>query len=164
MAKVAVVGLLRDKRTELARIVVQMEHQLVQRRADLMRLDATMQLFDPDLRPGEVHSRQERTRSIWFGRDKCLRLIYDELREAPEPLTRRDLAERIMRVKAMAVADERQRALIQKTILGGLPRQGGHDRHAGELGCQSPHRACLVCQLSAAGLAQAQTQVSGSIH
>jgi hypothetical protein len=99
-----------------------MEHQLAQRRSDLMHLDATMQLFDPDLRPGKIHPRQERTRSIWFGRDECLRLIYDELRETPEPLTTRALAERIMRVKAMPVADERRRELIQKTILGSLNR------------------------------------------
>ncbi len=122
MAEVDVISLLRDKRTELTGMVVQMERQLAQRRSDLMHLDATMQLFDPDLRPGEVHARQERTRSIWFGRDECLRLIYDELREAPEPLTTRALADRIMRVKAMPVADERRRELIQKTILGSLNR------------------------------------------
>ena len=122
MAEVDVISLLRDKRTELTGMVVQMERQLAQRRMDLMHLDATMQLFDPAIRPGEVHPRQERARSIWFGGDECLRLIYDELREAPEPLTTRDLAERIMRVKAMAVADERRRELIQKTILGSLNR------------------------------------------
>ncbi len=122
MAEIDVISLLRDKRTELTGMVVQMERQLAQRRMDLMHLDATMQLFDPAIRPGEVHPRRERTRSIWFGRDECLRLIYDELREASEPLTTRDLAERIMRVKAMAVADERRRELIQKTILGSLNR------------------------------------------
>ncbi len=122
MAEIDVISLLRDKRTELTGMVVQMERQLAQRRMDLMHLDATMQLFDPAIRPGEVHPRRERTRSIWFGRDECLRLIYDELREASEPLTTRDFAERIMRVKAMAVADERRRELIQKTILGSLNR------------------------------------------
>jgi hypothetical protein len=37
-------------------------------------------------------------------------------------MTTRELAERIMRVKAMPVADDRQRELIQKTILGSLNR------------------------------------------
>ncbi len=103
-------------------MVVQMERQLARRCLDLAHLDATMQLFDPTVRPEEAHPRQERTRSIWFGRDECLGLIYDELREAPEPMTTRDLAERVMRVKAMAVAGERHHALIQKTILGSLNR------------------------------------------
>jgi hypothetical protein len=122
MAEADVISLLRDKRMELTGMMVQMERQLAQRRLDLTHLDATMQLFDPDLQPEDAHPRQERTRSIWFGRDECLRLIYDELRDAPEPLTTRVLAERIMRVKAMAVADERRRELIQKTILGSLNR------------------------------------------
>ncbi len=85
-AEADVISLLRDKRTELTGIVVQMVRQLAQRRANMTHLDATMQLFDTDLRPGDVHPRQERPRSIWFGRD------------------------------------ERQRALIQKTILGSLNR------------------------------------------
>jgi hypothetical protein len=42
------------------------------------------------------------------------------LRDAPKPLTTRELAERIMGAKAIPAADDRQRALIQKTILGSL--------------------------------------------
>ena len=85
MAEADVISLLRDKRSELAGAMVQLERQLVRHRADLTHLDATMLLFDPDIRPGEIRPRQPRARSIWFGRDECLRLIYDELRETPEP-------------------------------------------------------------------------------
>ena len=53
---------------------------------------------------------------------ECLRLIYDELREAAQPVTTRELAERVMRVKAIPAADDRQRELIQKTLLGSLNR------------------------------------------
>jgi hypothetical protein len=122
MGEADVISLLRAKRSELAGIMVQLEQQLTQRRLDLTHLDATMLLFDPGIQPGETHPKQPRAHSIWFARDECLRLIYDELRDAPEPLTTRDLAERIMHVKAMTVADERQRELIQKTILGSLNR------------------------------------------
>jgi hypothetical protein len=34
----------------------------------------------------------------------------------------RELAERIIRVKAMPMADDRQRELVQKTVLGSLNR------------------------------------------
>jgi hypothetical protein len=44
------------------------------------------------------------------------------LREAPQPLTTRELAERIMRVKAIQAADDRDRALFQKTVLASLNR------------------------------------------
>ena len=51
-----------------------------------------------------------------------MRLIYDELREATQPVTTRELAERIMRVKAIPAADDHQRELVQKTLLGSLNR------------------------------------------
>jgi hypothetical protein len=85
-------------------------------------LDATMRLFDPDIRPNTIRARQQRRRSVWFRPGECLRLIYDELRDAVQPMTTRELAERIMRVKAMPIADDRQRELVQKTILGSLNR------------------------------------------
>jgi hypothetical protein len=81
-----------------------------------------MRLFDPDIRPNKIRARQQRTRSAWFRPGECLRLIYDELRDAAQPMTTRQLAERIMRVKAMPMADDRQRELVQKTILGSLNR------------------------------------------
>jgi len=87
-----------------------------------MHVDATMRLFDPDIRPKEIRANQQRARNAWFRQGECLRLIYDELRDATEPVTTRELAERIMRVKAMPTTDERRRELIQKTILGSLNR------------------------------------------
>jgi hypothetical protein len=51
MAEQHVVGALRDKRAELAGMLRQLEQQLVQQRANLAHLDATMRLFDPDIRP-----------------------------------------------------------------------------------------------------------------
>ncbi len=81
-----------------------------------------MRLFDPDIRPQEIRPKQQRERGAWFRPGECLRLIYDELRDAPQPVTTRELAVRIMRVKAMPTSDDRRRELIQKTILGSLNR------------------------------------------
>ena len=122
MSEPHVISSLRDKRSELAGMVDRLERELVQHRANLTHLDATMRLFDPDIRPQEIRAKQQRVRSAWFRPGECLRLIYDELRDAPHPMTTRELAERIMRVKAMPATDERRRELIQKTILGSLNR------------------------------------------
>lgn len=122
MAEPHVISALSNKRAELAGIVSQLERQLAQQQAHLAHLDATMQLFDPNIRPDKIRPRQPRARSIWFRPGECLRLIYDELREAAQPMTTRQLAERIIRVKAMPMADDRQRELVQKTILGSLNR------------------------------------------
>jgi hypothetical protein len=89
---------------------------------NLAHLDATIRLFDPNIRPGRIRPKQQRARSVWFRPGECLRLIYDELRDAAQPMTTRQLAEQIMRVKAMPMEDDRQRELVQKTLLGSLNR------------------------------------------
>ena len=122
MGEPHVISALSNKRAELAGIVSQLERQLGQQQANLAHLDATMRLFDPDIRPNKIRPKQQRTRRAWFRPGECLRRIYDELRDAVQPMTTRELAERIMRAKAMPMADDRQRELVQKTILGSLNR------------------------------------------
>src|SRR6202041_2861891 len=117
MAETHVIGALRHKRAELAGVLRQLEQQLVQQRANLAHVDATMRLFDPDIRPKDIRPKQQRTHNAWFRPGECLRLIYDELRDAIEPLTTRELTERIMRVKAIPAADDHRRELVQKTSL-----------------------------------------------
>ena len=51
MGEPHVIGALRNKRAELAGTLRQLEQQLVQQRANLAHLDATMRLFDPNIRP-----------------------------------------------------------------------------------------------------------------
>ena len=122
MAEPHVISALSNKRAELAGIVSQLERQLAQQQANLAHLDATMRLFNPNIQPHRIRPKQPRARSVWFRPGECLRLIYDALREAAQPMTTHQLAERIIRVKALPIADDRQRALVQKTILGSLNR------------------------------------------
>jgi hypothetical protein len=122
MAEPHVIGALRDKRAELDGMLRQLEQQLAQQRANLAHVDATMRLFDPDIRPNDIRPKQQRARNAWFRPGECLRLIYDELREAAQPVTTRELAERIMRVKAIPAADDQRRERVQKTLLGSLNR------------------------------------------
>ena len=122
MAELHVMHALRNKRAELAGTLIQLEQQLVRQRADLTHLDATMRLFDPDIQPREIPSKQRRPHSAWFRHGECLRLIYDELRDASQPMTTRELTERIVRVKAIPADDDRSRELMQKTLLSSLNR------------------------------------------
>ena len=89
MAEPHVIGALRSKRAELAGTLRQLEQQLAGHRANLAHLDATMRLFDPDVRPKDIRPRRIRARNVWFRQGECLRLIYDELREATQPVTTR---------------------------------------------------------------------------
>jgi hypothetical protein len=122
MAEMHVVSALRNERAELAGMVGQLEQQLARQRTNLAHLDATMRLLDPDIRSQEIRAKQQRARSAWFRQGECLRRIHDELRNAAQPLTTRDLAERIMRAKAVPASDDCSRELIQKAVLGLLNR------------------------------------------
>jgi hypothetical protein len=122
MAETHVIGALRNKRAELAGVLRQLEQQLVQQRANLAHVDATMRLFDPEIRPMDIRPKQPRQRNAWFRPGECLRLIYDELREATQPVTTRELAERIMRLKGIPPADSDRRERVQKTLLASLNR------------------------------------------
>ena len=122
MAETPVIVALYDKRSELAGRVSGLERELVEHRTNLAHLDATLRLFDPDIRPPGDRPRQLRDRNAWFRPGECRRLIYDALRDAPKPLTTRELAGRIIDVRAIPAMDDHQRALIQKTILASLNR------------------------------------------
>jgi hypothetical protein len=122
MTEQQIVNGLQNKRAELTHTLRQLEQQLVLQQTNLTHLEATMRLFDPSIQPEEIRPRQQRVRSVWFRSGECLRLIYDELRDATQPVTTRVLAERIMRVKAMPTTDDRHREMIQKTLLGSLNR------------------------------------------
>ena len=121
MGELQVIGGLQDKRSELVGLVGRLEQQLADHRVSLTHLDATLRLFDPNLLLQDSDP-QQRERVSWFRPGECLRAIYDVLREAPQPLTTRDVAKRVMAAKDMTVADERTQALIQKTILASLSR------------------------------------------
>jgi hypothetical protein len=122
VAEQHVIRALRDKRSELAALVRGLEQKLGEHRTALTHLDATLRLFDPEIRPEEIRPCQPRTRSVWFRPGECLRLIYDVLRDAPQPLPTREIADRVIGMKGLTNGDERSRALIQKVVLGSLSR------------------------------------------
>jgi len=122
MSEAHVLTALIGKRAELAGTLRQLEQQLVQQRENLAHLDATMRLFNPDIQPKDIPPKRARVCNVWFRPGECLRLIYDELREATQPVTTRELAERLMRIKALPAADNSRRELVQKTLLASLNR------------------------------------------
>lgn len=104
MVELHVMDALREKRSELSGAVSRLEQQLAQHRGSLTHLDATMRLFDPDLLPRDTDPAPQRGRVSWFGPGECRRLIYDVLRDAPQPLATRELAERVIAARGTPTA------------------------------------------------------------
>jgi hypothetical protein len=122
MSDPSVISSLREKRLEVARILDDLERQSNARRADLAHLDATIRLFDPNdvLDVGQPAAR--RRYNEWFRPGECRRKIHDVLRDAAEPMTTREIVEKIMAARGLSSDDARARELIHKTVLGSLNR------------------------------------------
>jgi hypothetical protein len=105
MGELHVVSALRDKRSELAELVIELEKQLCRHRANLAHIDATMRLFDPRIGPKAVSANQPNGRHEWFSRGECRRLIYDVLHDAPKPMTTREITDAVVPAKGIFVGD-----------------------------------------------------------
>jgi hypothetical protein len=53
-------------------MVRQLQQQLAQQRTKPAHVDATMRLFDPDMRPQKIRPRQQRARSAWHRQANAL--------------------------------------------------------------------------------------------
>jgi hypothetical protein len=122
MGEADVIRALRDKQAELTTGISRLEQQIVEYRAGLSHLEEVRRLFDPSIQPETVNRGRRTAQRLWFRPGEALRLIYDVLREAAHPVASRDVAERVMAAKGIAVADDHSRALIQKTIYASLSR------------------------------------------
>ena len=122
MSELPIVSSLREKRLELAGILDDLERQANARRADLAHLDATIRLFDPNDVLVAAQPARQRRYNEWFRPGECRRKIHDVLRDAAEPMTTREIVEKIMAARGLSSDDARARELIHKTVLGSLNR------------------------------------------
>jgi hypothetical protein len=116
---------LRDKRAELSGLIVALEKKVGQHRADLLHLDATLRLFDPNAEPDQIRPRRQNSRNVWFRPGECVRLVCDMLRGSTTPLTTGEICRRLMAAKGIPATDERTRDLMEKTVHGRLRQQVG---------------------------------------
>jgi hypothetical protein len=122
MGEASVISSLREKRLEVAGILEGLERQANARRADLAHLDATIGLFDPNEILVAVRPARRRRYNDWFGHGECRRRIHDVLRDATQPMTTREIVERIMAARHLSSGEAGARELIHKTVLASLNR------------------------------------------
>ena len=101
-----------------------MEHyqrELQRLAAELGHLDATIRLFNPHYDLGSVQPKKRGRRIQWFAPGECQRLVLETLRDAEEPLSGRDLAERLVAHKGLAGGHD-VLASVNKTAMAVLRR------------------------------------------
>ena len=136
MPDIATAALIR-KRAELAGEIEATSSQLAQMRANLVHLDAVLRLLDPDAVPAEIAPKRQVTRCAWFGQGELPRLVLDALRQAPEPITTRDVAKGVMEQRGMPEGDRVTFLLVEKRVDRYLRRQEGRLVERVALGARS---------------------------
>ena len=121
MAETHLVGALRKKRAEIFGRIIGLEKELRQRRADLKHVDVTLRLFAPGMSLSKRPAR-----SSWLWRGECSRLVLDVLRRATQPLTAREITERLLTEKRAGAANAGDQDALHKTVLAAL--NGGKNK------------------------------------
>lgn len=95
MAETHVITALVKRRADLAGEIERTHENLRQLVIDLENLDATILQFKPDFRVEAIKPKAFRPPKDWSRRGEMTRIILSILRQAAEPLTTRDIAERL---------------------------------------------------------------------
>jgi hypothetical protein len=120
-------GLLR-KRAELAGKIEGAQTVLRQLIIDLDNIDAAIRIFKPDIDLEQIKPQPLPPRHAAF-KGEVTSSIFNYLRDAPGPLTSKQMAERLMRERGLNDADKRLVVLITKRIGAALK----HHRNRGAL-------------------------------
>jgi hypothetical protein len=95
-------------------MIVHLEQELDQCRADLTHIDGALRVLRTDLDPETIPPRRVYNRTRYFARNELSRLCMDTLRlAADEPLTAEEITIRIMAAKGLDARDARLRAAIR---------------------------------------------------
>src|SRR5687767_1535826 len=117
---------LRDKRAEVAGQVIDLEKRLEEARGNLLHIDACLRIFGWNEPIETIKPKKVTTRSL-FGRGEFQRILLDQMRQHPQGVTVRSLAETVCGLKGWQASDKAfADALVHKigTKLNVLRRRG----------------------------------------
>jgi hypothetical protein len=96
MTETHVISALTTKRAELSGELIEAEKRVIQLRADLDSLDRAIRIFDPDLAPKTIRPIVRRKPTPLLPKGEGSKAVLNLLRRADEPLTAREIAERLV--------------------------------------------------------------------
>ena len=121
MAEPHVITALVAKRGEMVGLIEHHQKQITRLASDLVHVDATLKLFDPEIDLRNLRAKEHRERNAFFRPGEAPRFLLDTLREADKPLTSRALAESAIATKGLEDTPELVVAL-QKTLTAALKK------------------------------------------
>lgn len=107
MAEPHVVSALIDKYRRVAGELASLGRVAQALRSDLAHLEAAIRIFKSDCDPSELPPILPRRPNVVFGHGELARMAYDILRDAPDPMTSREIVAIAMERKGMVEPEER---------------------------------------------------------
>src|SRR5258708_22615451 len=108
------------KRAEIAGNIADLESQITALRDDLLHVDHTLRLFDPNVEPRHIPAKHPQIRNDgYFGRGEITRRIYDALRGG-QVVSAVEIVDLAMTAKTLPVDDKHLRAAFTTRCLARL--------------------------------------------
>ena len=107
MGEPHVISALVSKRAEVSGLLAEAVQRADRFRTDLAHLDATIRLFDPEIRPQAIRPKRAYQKDGWFGSGELPRLCLDILRRKQESMDTLAVAEEIATLKKVDTGDRR---------------------------------------------------------
>ena len=134
MADPLVISALMKKRAEIDGDLRQTAKRLADLRADRDTLDAAIRVFDPSRVPHKIKPHLRRPKPRLFRHGECTRAIMGMLRMAGEPMTVRQIADKLVDHYHLDVARPGEREALTARVRGVLSRHAGKALVRGQRG------------------------------
>jgi len=144
MEDASVVSGLVKRRVILSGEIAHLQAQLKQMLLDLNTLDAAIRIFDEDFPIESLKPRNVRPYVEWKTRGELIRLIFTILRDAPAPISARDIALQIMAHKHLDTSRVKAVQLMRRRVGGALRKK----RRSGHVRCQEAIGEPLMWELA----------------
>jgi hypothetical protein len=122
MTETHVISALRQKRAEMSGELMQAERRIIQLRADLTALDATIRVFDPTIASSAIRPRVKRKPPAIFQHGQFSRTVLAVLHRATDPMMAREIAQQVAMDHRLETEGRAMDALVSK-VRGALARQ-----------------------------------------
>jgi hypothetical protein len=105
--------------------LAKLEREAARLRREMDTLEQAILLFDPEWSPADIRPVQPKRASIWGGRGKGMRAVWEVLKEAEQPLTVREIATLALQRRGIPVPCPSEFDPVLATITGALNKRNG---------------------------------------
>jgi hypothetical protein len=123
MAQSIIIGALIEKRSEVSGIIAELEERTRQSRANLAHIDATLRLFDPEIKVATIRGKKPPTKSSLFANGEISKRCREAIRRAGgDPVAAEDIVRQAMTDKGLDTGDRLARLKMNRSFLWALHR------------------------------------------